>query len=259
MLGWIRASAAFFLYVILAVPFVRGLPRRRRLLAAAGSIAGLVVAIAATAQTPTKALHDWILPPSLLLIAYWTSGLLFAAPMPGVERALEAFDRSLNVDRWAARMPSGLTELLELSYLGIYPLVPIALAIHLFATPSPDPERFWTVILVTDFVCFAFLPWIHTRPPRAFRTGDPWISSLRRLNLRLLGKTSIQVNTFPSGHAAEAVAATLLVADAPWPLIASVAVSAVLVSVGAVLGRYHYAADALLGWIVAVAVWSVIA
>jgi len=29
----------------------------------------------------------------------------------------------------------------------------------------------------------------------------------------------------------------------------------VLVSAGAVLGRYHYAADAVAGWVVAAAVW----
>ena len=59
----------------------------------------------------------------------------------------------------------------------------------------------------------------------------------------------------PSGHAAEAVACVLLVAAAPWPVLLAVAVAAALVSAGAVLGRYHYAADALVGWIVAVGVW----
>ena len=80
------------------------------------------------------------------------------------------------------------------------------------------------------------------RPPPAERTGAR--------------RTSIQHNTFPSGHAAEAVACALLVAAAPWPLLAAVAVAAALVSAGAVLGRYHYAADAFAGWVVAVAVWG---
>jgi hypothetical protein len=51
------------------------------------------------------------------------------------------------------------------------------------------------------------------------------------------------------------VAAALLVAAAPWPLAAAVAIAALLVSAGAVLGRYHYAADAFAGWGVAVVVW----
>ena len=82
------------------------------------------------------------------------------------------------------------------------------------------------------------------RVERRSRRGNP---GLRRLNERVLARTSIQHNTFPSGHAAEAVACALLVAAAPWPLVVAVAVAAVLVSAGAVLGRYHYAADAFAG------------
>jgi membrane-associated phospholipid phosphatase len=152
-------------------------------------------------------------------------------------------------------VPRWLAELLELAYVVIYPAIPIALAIHAFTSPRPSPDTFWTVILVTDFVCFGVLPWVQTRPPRAFRPHDPWTSRLRRLNLKLLDRTSIQVNTFPSGHAAEAMAAALLVADAPWPLAAAIAATALLISTGTVLGRYHYAADAIAGWAVAICVW----
>jgi PAP2 superfamily len=256
MLEWIAASIAFFLYVMVAAPLVRGLQARRRRLATAGSAAGLVIALAAHVQPHTAVLHDWIVPPALLLLAYWSSGLLFAAPMPRAECALVQLDRVLAIDRAAAAMPRWAAELLELAYISVYPLIPVALAIHLFATAAPDPERFWTVILVTDFVCFAFLPWIQTRPPRAVLTPDPWIARLRRINLRVLGRTSIQVNTFPSGHAAEALAAALLVIGAPWPWVVYVAINAALISAGAVFGRYHYAADAIAGWMVALGVWA---
>ncbi len=255
MLDWIAASIAFFVYVMVVAPLVPGLPPRRRLLATAGSAAGIALALVAHYLPHVVLLHDWILPLILLLLGYWSSGLLFAAPMPRAERALEELDRALAVDRAAAATPRSIAELLELAYLGVYPLIPVAFAIHQFGSAAPDPERFWTVILVTDFVCFAFLPWIQTRPPRALRTADPWIARLRRLNLRVLGTASIQVNTFPSGHAAEALAAALLVIGAPWPYVAYVAVSAALISAGAVLGRYHYAADALAGWVVALGVW----
>ena len=255
MKDWIAAGIAFFVYVMVAAPLVRGLAARRRRLATAGSVAGVALAFAAHLQPHTPVLHDWIVPPTLLLLAYWSSGLLFAAPMPWAEGALVEIDRVLAIDRAAASTPRWAAELLELTYISVYPLIPLALAIHLFATPAPDPERFWTVILVTDFVCFAVLPWIQTRPPRAFQTADPWIARFRRINLRVLGKTSIQVNTFPSGHAAEALAAALLVIGAPAPLVAFVAVNAVSISAGAVLGRYHYAADAIAGWMVALGVW----
>jgi PAP2 superfamily len=258
MRAWIAASAGFFVYVAMVAPLVRGLPARRRVLAAAGSAVGVLISAAAHIQPHSAVLHDWILPPVLLLLAYWTSGLLFAAPMPRVETVLERIDRALSVDRVAAAAPRAMAELLELAYAGVYPLIPLALGVHLLVTESPEPERFWTVILITDYVCFGFLPWIQTRPPRAFRPADPWTSRVRRFNLRMLGKTSIQVNTFPSGHAAEALAAALLVVGAPWPWVACLAIGAVLVSAGAVLGRYHYAADAIAGWAVVVCVWMLV-
>lgn len=252
---WITASVAFFLYVAILALTLPRVPRRARLLAAAGSCVGLLVCIVARAQSAADVLTGWILPPILLLLGYWTSGLLFSAPMPRAERALEAADVALNVDRCATAVPRWLAELLELAYAGIYPLIPLALFIHLWTSTEPDGHRFWTVILTTDYLCFAVLPWVQTRPPRALRSGDPWIARMRTFNLKLIGKASIQVNTFPSGHAAEALAAALLVLDAPWPLAAYVALAAVLVSAGAVLGRYHYAADAIAGWFVAIGVW----
>ena len=256
MLDWVRASFVFFGYVLLVAPLVRGLPLRRRVRATVGSAAGLILTAVAHAQPHHPVLHDWIVPPALLLLGYWASGLLFAAPMPRAERTLDDLDRALDIDRAAARMPRSLAELLEIAYGGVYPLVPIAFVIHLFGTPTPDPERFWTIILVTDYICFGFLAWVQTRPPRALRSGDPWLARFRQLNLRVLGKTSIQVNTFPSGHAAEALAAALLVIGAPLLWVVAMAIGAVLVSAGAVFGRYHYAADAIAGWIVAAAVWA---
>jgi membrane-associated phospholipid phosphatase len=135
-------------------------------------------------------------------------------------------------------------------------VIPVALAIYVLYTPEPDPSRFWSVMLITDYVCFATLPWIQTRPPRANEESDPWRSSVRRFNLKLLGETGIGVNTFPSGHAAEALAAALMVVGAPVPFVLWMFVSALAISAGAVFGRYHYAADAVAGWLVALGVWS---
>ena len=138
-------------------------------------------------------------------------------------------------------------------------MIPIALIMRLAFSEQPRPSRFWAVILITDFFCFGSLPWVQTRPPRALEPAEPWISSIRSVNLRLLGSTSIQANTFPSGHAAEALASALLVLDAPAPIVGAMLIAAFSVAAGAVLGRYHYLADALAGWIVAVIVWAIIA
>jgi hypothetical protein len=254
---WIAASLTFFFYVLAVTPVIPGLTMRARILAALGSLAGLAIALTAHAARPTAVLHDWLVPPVLLLLGYWTSGLLFAAPMPRVEAALSAVDRWLEVEPASHATPRWLADVLEAAYVGVYLLVPLALMIHVASADRPDPERFWTVILVTDYICFACLPWIQTRPPRALSPVQPWDTPVRRLNLKLLGSTSIQANTFPSGHAAEGIAVALLVATAPWPVFAAVALAGLLVSAGAVLGRYHYAADAFAGWAVAVVVWMV--
>jgi membrane-associated phospholipid phosphatase len=255
MSAWIAAALLFFAYVAATSLLMPGLPARRRVQAVAGAAGGALVCALANALPPEQPIRQWILPPSLLLLGYWVSGLLFVAPMPRAERALEGFDRALSIDAVAAATPRWQAELLEAAYVGVYPLIPLALVIHLWTSDHPRPDHFWTVILVSDFICFGFLPWVQTRPPRAFRSADPWKATIRTFSLKLLGSTSIQVNTFPSGHAAEALAAALLVADAPAPLAISMGINAVLISAGAVLGRYHYAADILAGWMVAASVW----
>jgi hypothetical protein len=171
---------------------------------------------------------------------------------------LHGLDRRLRIPYRARQLPRFMALTLELAYVGVYPTIPVALAFHLLCAPEPDPERFWAVILITDYICFAFLAWVQTRPPRALENGEPWQSAVRRFNLRLLGAASIQVNTFPSGHAAEALAAALLLIGAPWPIVAGMFLNALAISAGAVFGRYHYAGDAVAGWVVAMAVWLAI-
>ena len=100
-----------------------------------------------------------------------------------------AADRRLGLSTYEA--PRLVAELLEAAYLGVYAIVGIAFVLHLMLTPAPSPDRFWAVVLITDFICFAMLPWIQTRPPRALEDRDPWRSSVRRPIRRLLGATSI--------------------------------------------------------------------
>lgn len=252
--AWQAATGVFFVYVAFVAALMPRLDAAQRRLGLAGATVGLLVAAGASmARHPI--LHDWLIPPLVLLIAYWTSGLLFVAPMPGAERVLLRIDRALEVRRIAAAAPGAVAELLELAYAAVYPVIPIALVIHLTATVAPDADRFWTVILLTDYICFGMLPWIQTRPPRALEPDPPWRARFRAVNVRLLGKTSIQANTFPSGHAAEALAAALLVTGAGSAIVSGMWFMALAISAGAVLGRYHYAADAFAGWAVALLVW----
>jgi hypothetical protein len=254
---WAVASVLYFAYIAIISLLLPRLPTRARVKACAAAAGGLLLA-ALGSTADAFWLRLLVLPPLTLLVSYWSSGFLWVRPMEPIERFFVRSDRTLRIAEIAARTPRGLAELLELAYAGVYPLIPIAFAIHMRLGTDPDPDRFWTVILVTDFICFGMLPWIQTRPPRMLEAGPPWTSRCRAFNVRLLGETSIGVNTVPSGHAAEAFAAALLVSTAPVPVSAAIWIAALAVTAGAVLGRYHFAVDALAGWAVALAVWMVL-
>jgi membrane-associated phospholipid phosphatase len=252
---WQAGAFAFFGYVIVVAACRPSAGSARAL---AGAAAGLILAFLSLIVRPDSLLLTWILPPLVLLVAYWASGFLFVAPVPRHERVLSWLDDRWRVAAVSRHVARPVAEILEAAYSGIYPLIPLSLLIHLTFGAPPDAGRFWSVILLTDFICFAVLPWVQTRPPRAREAEEPWTSSLRAFNLRLLGATSIQVNTFPSGHAAEAAAAALLTLGAPAWITALMVLAALAVAAGAVLGRYHYLADALAGWLVAVVVFALV-
>lgn len=258
--GWHWASLAFLAYTLACGVLLPGLRRPARVRSAVGCVAGAGLTLLSGLAAPAAALFQWLIFPGLvLLIGYWSSGFLFRQPSARVEAALAAVDAALRVRATARAVPRAFAELLEFAYAAVYILIPMALAIHLWTTGDrADPPRFWTVILVTDFLCFALLPWIQSRPPRALEAGDPWRSSFRAFNLQVVGGASIRVNTCPSGHAAEALAAALVVTQAPPAVVVGMGFSALTVTAGAVYGRYHYAVDALAGWAIAVVVWAVV-
>jgi hypothetical protein len=253
---WRVGSAVFFVYLALVATLPRGLTGEDRRRVWRGSALGLGLLVLSMALPPVGLPNVWILPPLVLLTAYRASGFLFVHPMPRAERLLADGDAALRIDRLASRAPRAAAELLEVAYTGVYPIIPIAL--FLARRQGVDVDRFWTVVLFTDFICFAMLPWIQTRTPRAVMGVRPWRSSWRRVNLRIVETGSIGVNTFPSGHAAEGLAAALLVSGGAWPTAAGMFAAAVAIAAGAVFGRYHYAADAVAGWAVALSVWAIV-
>jgi len=251
---WQLASLVFFGYVAVVAALSRRLRPVQRARTLAGTALGAAVIGLSRLLPGEGAANVWVLPPAALLIGYWTSGLLFVAPMPVAERMLAAMDGRLRVREVAALMPRPLVELLEFAYAGVYPLIPLAL--YLARGQGIDANRFWSTILLTDYICFAMLPWFQTRPPRAVGLDASWRSSWRTVNLRMLAAGSVQVNTFPSGHAAEALACALLLSGGPPLLAGSMFVVAAAIAAGTVFGRYHYAADAIAGWAVALIVWG---
>jgi len=252
-------AAAYFLYLLVPVA-VSGLARPRQL--RLGGIAlGAVVFTCLLAVLPQRApwtvVRDWS-PGVLLLAGYWLPGALFTSPDLNAERRLLALDRALFGTAPFRRVPSYIRGYLELMYLFCYPLVPLALAvIYRAGDPgrSMHVDSFWSTVLLSVFACYGLLPWIPTRPPRALEPPIP-LGGMRRLNSFVLRHASVQVNTFPSGHVAAAVAAAIEVGRHTAWGGAAFGVIAVSIAAAAVVGRYHYLADVVLGAIVALgAAW----
>ena len=97
MRAWESASVIFFLYVAAAAA-LPGRPRPPAILQLYAGVAAGVLFVYGVSQLSYYApLHDWVAPPVALLLGYWVSGLLFAAPEPAQERALMALDRRLRI------------------------------------------------------------------------------------------------------------------------------------------------------------------
>jgi hypothetical protein len=207
--------------------------------------------------------RDW-LPLALLPIAYWTPSALITRAAPDFERWL------LRGDRWffatgagdaLRHAPRPLQELLEASYVLVYPMVPAGLGWLAAEGLRAEADRFWTVVLVSEYACYALLPVLPSRPPRASEPalGIPVVPSLvRRLNLFILGLASNHWNTFPSGHVAGAWATALAVGSVLPAAGCMLAALAAGITLGSVSGRYHYVADAAAGLLVAVLVYALV-
>ena len=198
-----------------------------------------------------------VMPLVYLLVGYWLPALLVRDPNCPLERWLLDFDNRLfgtgGLERFEKRAPRVLVEYLELAYLLCYAVVPAGFGWLVLAGYADQADRFWSIVLLAAFLCYGLLPWIPTRAPRALeRDRGVWRSAVRRLNLAVLGRASVQWNTFPSGHTAASLA-TALALGSVVPVAGVVfGIVAVSIAAGSVAGRYHYAADAIAGALVAI-------
>jgi hypothetical protein len=200
---------------------------------------------------------NFLAPGILLLIGYWLSGFFFRAPQPWLEHALASSDQwcfdTFRVNRALGSAPMFFLELLEASYTADY--IVVAAGAFVSAPYGTDAvARYWTIVLAAELACYAALPFLRARPPRALEA--PGIihqraPMSRRFNIAILDRASVQACTIPSGHVAGAVAAALAVL--PVSITASVVFLAmsVLIAASATAGRYHYAVDCALGALVA--------
>lgn len=229
-------------------------PIERRQVAAAAAAAYALVAFGSA----TLAGSFWVtllVPGALLLTGYWLSGLMFHSPQPWLERWLLATDKAVGADRWMARTPRAVAEILEASYAADY-LVVGGGAIFAATAGVDAAASYWSLVLTSELASFAPLPWLRSRPPRALEAAPANPLFFGRLNASILNHASVQANTLPSGHVSGAVAAALGVM--PVDATAGVVLMGVagLIAVAAIAGRYHYVADCVAGVAVSLLVWS---
>jgi hypothetical protein len=258
---WI--CGGFFAYlVVLARVFPLPGRRRTRVLLVGLVCVGLVAMLSQLRlQWPMRVARDWV-PTVYLLEGYWLCGLFFARPMRALEQRLLRLDRRVfsvtQLARFSRRAPRALLELLEVAYLCAYPFVPATLGLLQASGLRTETDRFWTAVLIASFGCYGMLPWLQTRPPRSIEQAGPIARrglAVRRLNLAVLTRGSVQVNTLPSGHTATALAAALVVGELLPGLLPVLLAIALTIAVATVVGRYHYTLDTVLGLAVGVVGW----
>jgi hypothetical protein len=244
----------FFFSFFLVLAWLRRLDWPQRLKVTALG----VVPLALLALLPQVGWHAatfrQLLPLILMPMAYWQTAH-FSAPLnEGLQRTLAATDDRIFSAFRGFSLPAGFSRLihiyLECAYLMVYPMVPSGLAVLYFAGLMERAGEFWTVVLPPAYLCYATLPFLRTLPPRRLelvRQPDVPKTGMRRFNLLVIRLVTHQVNTFPSGHAAAAVAVALELISAVPPAGFVYLVIAISIMVSAFVGRYHYAVDVALG------------
>ena len=258
---WIVCGFFAYLIVLARVRPLSG--RRRARVVLVGLVCvGLVAMLSQLRlRLPMRVARDWV-PAIYLLEGYWLCGLFFERPMRAVEGRLLQLDRKLfaltRLVPVVRRSPRALLELLELAYLCTYPFIPATLGLLYASDQRAEADRFWIAVIIASFGCYGMLPWLQTRPPRSIEPTGPIDRrplALRRLNMAVLDRGSVRVNTLPSGHAATALAAALVVGELlPSVRLVLLAV-ALAIALATVVGRYHYTVDTVLGLAVGVAAW----
>jgi len=250
----------YFSYVALIAGFYF-LPLKAFLFAA-------IVAAVVLALARTKSILRDIFPMTYALAAYremdWFTPAtrdhhLENAWIVWDRRLLDQFGLRAAIESAGALFPS----LLEISYLFVYAVAAVAIAILIANGRRARSNEFWLAYLAGTLGAYALFPFFPSEPPRiVFPASDlPHIvTAIRRFNLWILGGYGIHSCVFPSAHvssvfsAAWGLRATL--PDRPW-FARAMAIYGVIVATATIYGRYHFAVDALAG--VAISLLAVVA
>jgi membrane-associated phospholipid phosphatase len=251
---------AGFAIILAVAAWFTPLPDRRRsavtVLALVAVVAIALARLAAFVLGPTteSILRDW-LPVPLTLIPYWQTGQFFTRPNTRLQAWLLSSDRRIFRLAGTSRTPAWIRLSIEWAYALCYPLVPLGLAVLYFAGLRRYADVFWFNVLVPTYICYALTPFFPALPPRDLESG-PRRSKSRVFNLWILQYGSIHAISFPSAHVASALAIALVLRHY-LPIAGYIGIFvAFWISVAAVVGRYHYALDVVLGALVAIITYA---
>jgi membrane-associated phospholipid phosphatase len=205
--------------------------------------------------------RDWF-PLVLVLLAYREMGW-FALPMH--EHPLEL--RWVEWDRWVLRggarraleaLGPVVPAVLEISYSLVYTLGPFGVAVLYLYRRRERVDAFLFPFLLGVLLCYAQFPYWPSEPPRTVFPGEDfptYQTVFRRFNWWMLGGYGIHTSVFPSAHVGGAFSAAFGMWSAfperKW-VTRFLLVMAVLIATATVYGRYHYLADAVAGFGMAV-------
>ena len=242
-------SVVYFLLLAIGAT-VAPVPLRRAVRGAAASCA-VTLFIVGASRIASSDVRVW-LPHLYLALGYWLPSML-TVPAPGESR-FEAWLRRHD-EVWRRHMGAlspVAAGMLELAYIACFVVVPLAFVTVWTLGTAQQVERFWVAVLLSGFACYITLPWLVSRPPRLFINSPAPRPGVASFNSSVVRAVSHQLNTFPSGHVAVAVAIALAVLPV-WRLAGIVfGIIAVGIAAGAAVARYHYGIDVVVGVVVGI-------
>ena len=258
---WI--SLAAFSFFIIASWLRPVTSHRRMVIAAVGAVGTLLItATHLLPQLSGSVARDW-LPSVLMPMVYWQAGWFSSKLNDGFQKTLQGLDRRL-LGTWISNLRKPryrwIVACLELAYLSCYVLVPMGLAFLYVAGLERHAKDYWSVVLLATYPCYAFTAFVPTEPPRTseIKPNTTPAGKIRRFNMWIVRWFSIQLNTFPSAHVTATLGSSLVLLHfLPKTGLVFVLIS-IGIGLGAVLGRYHYAADVLVGGLLTVVVYTLV-
>lgn len=261
------ALILFFCYVAIVslfFPLTTGLKYPAFLVAAAVTAAiWLCAALDRNANTAAwSVVRDW-LPVPFTLLAYREMNW-FTKPHVGhpLEHAWIVWDRWLLHERGFQSLLESANWLgpgyLELCYLLVYAVGPFVVTILYVYGRRDLVDHVLLTYLTGTLLAYGLFPYFPSDPPRIVFEGMdlPHVATvLRRVNLAIVGGVGIHSSVFPSAHVSSAFsgawALLVFLREKRWVGWVML-VYAASVAVATVYGRYHYAVDALAGFVISI-------